>query len=239
MKISQIKIQLKNLAKEFDLKYKEEWFIHMFVSKRENILIEYIWMCPDPIYDKYGKNPSEREKNIEKLINSKEFQELTNRYGGQVIRKKSFNEFFLKRIKNIENKRIQKEFLKIYKKIKNRLKNQTEIAVLTKSNIEKEKEFVKKVILVHEWVHVILFKNNINFNKYDGKSWQYNEGLVTFCQAFIGKSLDELEIKVRKETYPMEKQYYVYALKFKKLLENVNSPKERRKIILKKLKQRK
>ncbi len=237
MKVNQVKAQLKKLAKEFDLKYNAEWFKHIFVSKRENIFIEYIWMCPDPIYNKYGKNSLERAKNIEKLINSKEFGELTNRYGGQVIREKSFNKFFLKRVKNIENEKIKKEFLKIYKKIKNTLRNQIEIAVLTKSNIKKEKEFVMGIILLHEWIHVLLVRNNIDFRKSDGKYWQYNEGLVTFCQEFVENNLDELELKAKEITYPMEHQYYVYAIKFRELLKKTNIPKERKKIILNKLKE--
>ena len=233
MDSQKIKSKIKRLSKEFNFHYKSEWFKHLWISKKENILTEYIWMCPDPVYTKYGKIPSERIDNIKKFIDSDEFQSLTNRYGGQVIERKSFNQFFLKRINSIKDKKIMKECSKIYKKIKNAIRGRANIAILTKTSKKKEEEFVTKFILMHEWIHILLFKNKISFKKYNGKYWQYDEGLCTFCEGFLGNSLDKLEDKAEKMKYPMEKQYYIYAIKFRDLLKNEREPEKRKKIILK------
>ena len=58
--MKKIKNQLKIVAKHLDLKYDANWFNYMWISKREEILSEYIGYCPDPIYEKYGKSPSEK-----------------------------------------------------------------------------------------------------------------------------------------------------------------------------------
>ncbi|MFH1270674.1 MAG: hypothetical protein ABII03_03490, partial [Nanoarchaeota archaeon] len=79
MKPSQIKAQIKKLAKEFDLKYNPEWFNFMWITTRQEILTEYIGDCPDPIYMKYGKTPNERIKNIDKFVNSKDFKSCLKR----------------------------------------------------------------------------------------------------------------------------------------------------------------
>ncbi len=236
MKIPEIKSQLKKLAKEFDLQYKDEWFKYLWISKRENTLIEYLWMCPDPIYTQYGKTLHERTKNIDKFVNSKEFQEIIKRFGGQVMKKKELTQG-VKIVRNIENKNLMKEIQNLIKKIKNKIKSSTSLALLTETKIKKEQEYLKKRILLHEWIHIILFKNNIRFQKINKKDWKNDEGLCTFCEEFVNNNLDKLESKAKKITYPMEHQYYIYAIKFRNLLKNASTPKERKQIILKKLRE--
>ena len=89
MKINQIKSQIRKIAKEFDLKYKAEWFNVMWISKRQEILTEYIGDCPDPIYNKYGKTAEQRIKNLDKFVNSKDFLNCLKRFGGQVAEKRT------------------------------------------------------------------------------------------------------------------------------------------------------
>ena len=222
--------KLKKLANKFDLDFNKKWFKHIWISKKENILLEYIWMCPDPIYSKYGRCPFERAKQIENFLTSTDFeQELLHRFGGQVINKKTFTKYFLKWVNEIENLEIKSFYRNLYKKIISALDNYNRIAILTESEKETENKKLKTFVLFHEWIHVLVNENNLK-----PKNWKYNEGLVTYFQEFAEGKLDNLEKGIEKwKHYGFQKQYFVYAIKFRELLKNVETSSER-KIKLKK-----
>lgn len=208
-----IKSQLKKLAKEFALKYNEKWFNYMWISKRENVLLEYILACPDPIYSKYGKTSQQRAKNLSKFLSSAEFRKCLKRYGGQVVYKKDLNKKMFEK---------NSELLKLYTK----LKKADVTALLTKTDVKKEKEHLIRSILRHEWIHVLLKKNNIYFQKKGKKYWPYDEGLNEYMAAFLDNDLNNIEKHMAKEKYPMEKKYWKYAIKFRNLLKNKKEPLE-------------
>jgi hypothetical protein len=221
--------KLKKLAEEFHLKFNKDWFNFLGISKKENILIEYMWMCPDPIYKKYGITPYERAKNIENFISSSDFKECLNRFGGQIINKGTFQKYFPNWIKNIENLELRKIYFNIYEKIYSKLGKSSRIALLTKSDNLSEKEKLKTFVLFHEWIHILINENKINFPHQIKEGWQYNEGLVTYFQEFAGNRLNKLEEGVKYwKKYNYQKQYYIYAIKFRELLKFTNSPKERK-----------
>lgn len=230
MKINKIKKQIKNIAKDFGLKYDLKWFEYMWISKRQEILIEFVGTCPDPIYNKYGKTPNQRIKNINKFVKSKDFLKCIKRFGGQVAEKKTLKEEE-KMYRKISNKKIKKELLRIHFKIKDKLKETNQIALLTKTNIKKEKEWIEKDILRHEWLHILLCKNKINFQKINKKYWKYDEGLVEYLGSYIDKNLSKLEKFRDKENYPMEKQNWIYAIKLRGLLKNTLTSGERKRKI--------
>ncbi|MEJ2267726.1 MAG: hypothetical protein P8X70_01480 [Nanoarchaeota archaeon] len=227
MKINQIKNKIKQIAKDFDLEYNAEWFDYIWIPKRQEILIEFIGDCPDPIYKKYGKTTLQRIKNLDKFIQSKDFQNCIKRFGGQVAEKKDLQKEE-RLYKKISNKKIREELLNVYLKVKEKLKNAEQIALITKTNIKKEKEWIEKFILKHEWIHILLYKNKIDFQKINKKYWKYDEGLVEFLGVYIDRNLDKLEKFRDEEQYPTEKQNWIYAIKFRKLFENISNPKERK-----------
>ena len=225
-----IKSQIKKIAKEFDLKYETKWFAYLWISKRQEILLEYLGNCPDPIYQKYGKTAEHRMKNLDKFINSKDFKECVKRFGGQVLEKKSF-EKNKKLFKKIKNKKIKSELFNFHKKIKNKFKKVDQIALLTKTNIKKEKYWLKKYILRHEWIHILLYKNKVNFQKINKKYWAYDEGLNEFLGAYLDGKLNKLERFRDKENYPLEKKNWIHSIKFRELFKNKKTPKERKEVI--------
>lgn len=230
MKINQIKSQIKKIAKEFDLKYKAEWFNIMWISKRQEILTEFIGDCPDPLYNKYGKSLEQRIRNLNKFVNSKDFLNCLKRFGGQVAEKRT-----LKKEENwykkIQNKKIRLELLKLNAKIKTKLKKTNQIALLTKTNIKKEKDWLGKYILRHEWIHILLHKNKVSFQEVHKKYWSYDEGINEYLGAYLDRTLNKLEKFRDKETYPMEKKNWVYAIKFRELLKNKTTSKQRKETI--------
>ncbi len=162
MKPFQIKKQIRQLANEFDLEYNSRWFNYLWITKKEEILTEYILGCPDPVYNKYGFSVSERTKNLHKFVKSKIFKSLLKRYGGSVISNKESNKIksLTDSLKNIKEKQ---ELLNLAKRIENRTNKGLYIALLTRTNNKKEYEFILKTILLHEWIHILLNKNYINF----------------------------------------------------------------------------
>ena len=221
-----IKSQIKKLAKEFDLKYNPSWFRFIWVSSRENILIEFITGCPDPIYANYGKKPAERIRNMPRFIASIEFKKCLKRYGGQIVSKEVLDK---RTIGKIQERATRKELLGVYSRA--RLGKYKRVALLTKAKNKKQLYFLLKDILRHEWIHILLSRNNISFQSLNKKHWAYDEGLVEFMASFLDKDLDNLEKHMANEKYPMERKYWEYAIKFRKMLKGKIMPKDRKRTI--------
>ena len=225
-----IKDQIKKLSKEFDLKYNPSWFKRSWISVRHEILTEYIGMSSDPIYQKYGKTAEQRIKNINKFVNSKDFKNCLKRYGGQVAKKKDLNKEE-KLIEQIKDEKLKKELLEFQEKIRRQFERTDYLALLTipRNNKEKKEQIS---ILRHEWIHILLHENKINFQSIYKKLWTYDEGINEYLGAYLDKTLNNLEKFKDKENYPTEKKYWVYAIKFRELLKGKNTPKERKKTII-------
>lgn len=237
MKIIQIKSQIKKIAKEFNLKYKPEWFGYVWISKRHARYLEYIGMCWDPIYTRFGKTIEKRIKNIEKFEKSKEFKKIKHEFSGQAITKKEVLKG-IKDCKKIKDLKLRNELLNLHKKIKVNLKEDN-LALLTKTNNNKQKEILLNSILIHEWIHLLLIKNKIYFKSISKKHWKYDEGLVTYFEYSIKNRLNYLESVKKKIKYPSQKIYFIYAIKFRELLKDKETSKERKiaiKNLIKKLK---
>ena len=233
-----IKSQLKKLANEFNLKWDIKWFGYLWISKREEILKEYAGACPDPIYEKYGRTAVKRIKDISNFVNSTDFKECVKRYGGQVASKSGLD-INNKNYKSIKDQQLRKELLGLNLKIKRGLRKNKYLALITSSKIKKEVESLKTHILRHEWIHILINENNISFRKFGKNYWKYNEGLVTYFENYLDRTLQKLEIKLDEENYPMQRDYFLYGLKFREQLKDCKtSPQRKNKIleIYKKLK---
>lgn len=224
------KKQIKTLSEEFNLKFNPEWFKMIWIPRTIAVLTEYLGDCPDPTYNKYGKYPKERIENVNIFVNSKDFKKCLKRYGGQVSSKKDLNKK-LKWIKKIKNTQIKTELLIFQKKLENYLKYCNYLALLTIPKNKKEKEWQLKWCLRHEWIHILLDNNKIQFREINKKYFSYDEGINCYMGAFLDNELELLEKLMRKEHYPLEKQGWKYAIKFRELLKNKSSPTIRKKVI--------
>jgi hypothetical protein len=231
MTVRKAKSQIKKLAEEFDLKYNPNWFRHLWISVRHEILTEYIGTCPDPIYQKYGKTAEQRIKNIDKFVNSKDFQDCLKRYGGQVAQKSELKQEE-KWIKQIKNEELKNELLKFHAKIKNQFGKANFLALLTIPRNKKEKEWQMRFCLRHEWIHILLDNNKIQFQEISKKYWPYDEGINEYMGTFLDGTLEKLEKFRDKENYPMEKKNWVYAIKLRELFKDKKIPRDRKKAIL-------
>ncbi len=228
MKINSIKSQIKKLSKDFGLKYNPKWFNYIWISKRDEIILQYIGNCLDSVYDKYGDYDNGRIKNISKFFKN-DLKRLSKRYGGEVYSIESLV-YQKKIIANIKDKSIRTEILKLLNKIKKHLTNK-KIALITRTNIKNEYKDIMG-ILRHEWLHILLFQNNIEFGKINNKLWMYDEGLCTYFESYIDGTINQLGAKVKARQYPYEKKYFVYAIKFRELLKNKKTSTQRKNTIL-------
>lgn len=232
---NKIKNQIRKLAKDFGLKYDTTWFDLMWIPTRAEILSEYIGGCPDPLYAKYGKTPSQKIANITRFVNSKDFKSCLKRYGGQAASKSGIIQE-VKFTKKIKDKWLKEEMLEFYKKLALKLSKASHVALLTIPKNKKEKSWLMKFILRHEWIHILLQKNEVHFQDIKKSYWVYDEGINEYMGAYLDNTLPKLEKFRDKEKYPLEKQNWIYALKFRTLFENCKTPKERKRALIKLLK---
>ena len=231
---AQVKKQIEKIAKDFNLKYKSEWFDFIWISIRHEILTEYIGGCWDFIYKKYGKTTKERAKNIDKFVNSGDFKKCLKRYGGQVCDLKGIKED-IKIARLIKNIKLKKEILDFYDKILSRLKdkNLKKIACITIPRNEKERKWQMNYCLKEEWLHNLMKYNRLHYQDKKKKYWVYDEGIATYFAYYLDKKLNQLEKDKNKEKLPDEKKYYIYAIKFRELLKTAKTAKERELILRK------
>ena len=225
-----MKERLNKLAKEFDLRFNKNWFNFMWVSKKHARYLEYIGMCFDPIYTRFGKTIEKRLENMEKFEISKEFKKIKHEFSGQAITKKEVLEN-IKNCKKIKNVKLKEDLLNLHKKILKNIK-EGNLALLTETKNKKQKETLLNSILMHEWIHHLLIKNKIYFKSLSEKYWKYDEGIVTYLEFYIKNKLSFLESIKKKTKYPNQKQYYLYAIKFRDLLKEIDKPKERKEKII-------
>lgn len=226
MDAQHVKSQIKRIAKEFGLKYNATMFKYAWVPVRHEILSEYIGLCPDPVYQKYGKTGKQRAENIGRFVSSKDFQKCMKRYGGQALQKSEMrqNERLAGKIKDVS---LRNELLGFYRKLRDVLGKAGFIALLTIPRNKKEKDWQLRFCLRHEWIHILLGINKIQFQKINRGYWAYDEGINEYMTAFIDGKLGILEKLKDREKYPIEKKYFSYAMKFRKLLRKKKSPEER------------
>lgn len=233
MTVNHIKAQLKKLAEDFNLNYNSRWFDCMWIPIRLEILSEYIGDCPDPIYTKYGKITKEKITNINHFVNSKDFKNCLKRYGGQVASKSELSKE-VSSVRKIKDKKLRSEMRAFYKKLALKLKKTPYIALLTIPKSKHEEKWQLKYCLRHEWIHILLSRNNIDFQKTKSKAyWPYDEGINEYMGAYLDKNLAKLEKLRDKQKYYMEKKDLTYAIKFRKLFEKCTTPKERKTALIK------
>ena len=225
-----IKQKLKEIAREFDLKYEpKNKFKSLVLTEREIVTRVFLCGCPDPIMIKHrNKREAERGKNLVKYLKTEEYKKEVIKPQGCVISKQELDKE-LKLISKIPDKKIRKEVERIYSKIKKQIGQSNRLTLISKP-LKNEKENYHNEILLHEFIHELLEENKIR-----PKSWKWNEGLVTYItNRAIGK-LYRFKEKPKLKQPPMWNIYATYTRKWIKFLEKTDNPKEKKQVILKKI----
>jgi len=240
MDVKQIKLDIKRVAKAFDLEYNNNWFDYIEISGSESEIIKYLLDCPDPVYSRFGKTSDEKIENLYLFINSEEYKRRIKSEGGQVSTKYSLKQ--QKRLtKMIKDRKIKFNLVKLNEKIHKKLKKLAtfginDIALITKSGIGNERDIILRDILRHEWIHILLFKNKIVFKRINKKYYVYDEGMATFLEFYLNNNLNDLEKIEENAKDSFGKFYYSYAIKFRELIKDKSEPRERKKEIFRLMK---
>lgn len=228
-----VKILLKKVVKEFDLKFDpKNKFKYLVLTKREIIIRNFLCGCPDPFYIKYGnKNKNKIGINLIKYLNTKDYRKDLRKQQGCVISQKELKDE-LKIINKIPSKKLQKETENFYKKIKKNIKDTKRLTLIWEPSKQEEKSQIRKEIVLHEFIHELMEDNRIR-----PRDWRWNEGLITYITNFVIGKLYRFKEKPKLKQSPMWKIYARYTRKWIKILDNVESLRERKKIILKKVRE--
>lgn len=221
-------LEIKNLAKDFDLKYKKELYNHLYISTEELIIKDFFGNCPDPEYIKYGNCDTKNvAKNFQKFYNSKSFQERLKKLQGGCVTHKEWLNFEKKLIKKIPNKKLRNKVIKLYQKLGEKMGKNSSLALIDKNSSKHS----KRETLLHEYIHILNNSNNVS-----PKSFEWNEGLVTYMTCFGLGRKSQLEQRPKETSNKMWNIYLKYGHKWALLLKKTKTPKERKEIILIKLK---
>lgn len=213
--MKKVKLGLRDVAKDFNLKFASKEFNVVFLPKEDVIIYLYLIGCPDKQYSKYGQTQNQRIKNIERFLKSKDFFTLKKRYAGTIIEKKSIQKIKVRDIKNLE---IRQRCNKIISNLK---KKKSHAALLPIIRNKKERKFLINVVLLHEWVHTLLLYNRINFQKRTKSKWYLDEGLANYLMLF--SETGKTDVKVKTKNFLMKKGLLIWN----ELLKDKSTPKER------------
>jgi len=244
--VEDVKEKIKRLAEEFSLKFGPEMFKAAVISKEDYVKLIFILGCPMDPYMKFGKTREERIRNYNAFVRSKEFSEEAKRASGTVVEKKYFNRL----LEKMEEKKVKKEFERILEKIG--LEGSTPVAILTEPENEEESKLVFGEVLFHEWIHVLLRHNEIDFKKTEdiGASENYEEGLVSYMQIFLTTQDKDFKQRIRDKLKKVKAELdakgekldeytedvFDKTLFWNDLLKDKKTPEERRKAIEKAMK---
>ncbi len=226
-----VKLKLKKLAKEFDLKFDTKYsYKYLVCPAREITIRNFLCGCPDPLYISHGnKLKRNRPKVLKKFLLSKDGKNDIKGPHGCVISKGDLKDE-IGIVDKIEDRALRKETKKLYNRIKKKMGKSKRLTLIWKPK-KKEKNIFNEILL-HEFIHELM-----NENRLRPKSWKWNEGLVTYLTNFLLGSLKRFEKKALVGKDKMWSIYARYTYKWAKLFKGIEDPKQRKYTIVKKIKQ--
>jgi hypothetical protein len=221
---------IRQVAQEFGLEYRPESYSILFVSKRESCLRNYL---AAPLYSEFGATEAERVQNLEKFLNSPLYAAVTrpgSTEGCVMTREELEDERAV--IAQIANPSLRAEYEALYDKLACYMQGRF-LTLLSWPETEWESQEGLAYTVLHEWLHVLLMDNGIFFQD-QGKSWEWDEGLVTYLMAFLGKEdLDGPGKYAPPAVAEIEDKSYKAARRWRDLLKVSKTPQERKEAILK------
>ena len=138
----------------------------------------------------------------------------------------------LKLIPKVPDKKVKKEVENLYNKVKKKIGEAKRLTLIWKPSAKEAKSQMRKEIVFHEFIHELMEDNKIR-----PKSWKRNEGLITYITHFVLNKHRKFEKVPLLGKNKMWNIYARYTHRWAKLLKNVRIPEERKKIILRKIRE--
>ena len=227
-----VRLQIRRIAKEFNLSYYEESYSLLFISKRECCLRNYL---AAPMYAEFGITPEERARSAKRFLNSSLYAQVTGpgSIEGCVMTRKELEDE-QEVIAQVEDPDLRAEYETLYDKLAHHMQGKR-LTLLSKPETENERRRLEYLVL-HEWLHVLLMDNEIVFQD-RGKSWEWDEGLVTYLMAFLGKEYLDVPVHEGGEGAPdnLRQRYREAGRRWREILKDKRTPEERKATILEQL----
>jgi len=227
-----IRHQVQRIAKEFNLGYQEESYNLLFISKRECCLRNYLTA---PMYAEFGATPQERAWNVEKFLNSSLYAQITGpgSVEGCVMARKELEEERAV-IVQVRDPSLRAEYEALYDKLAHHMAG-GRLTLLARPENEEERRRLEHLVL-HEWLHVLLMDNGIVFQD-RAKSWEWDEGLVTYLMAFLGR--EDLDVPAQEGSEgalaDLHQRYRKAGRRWREILKGKRTPEGRKAAILEQL----
>lgn len=208
---------IREFATMYGLEYEDEWFRCLFVSYPKLLITKFL--AGGPLGDWRFDDPGTRAKKLDEFLSSDFYEEKVKEKAAtaHLIVKRSF-EGQKNAIEKINDQDTRERAEEIYKEIENNLSGDYLILL-------PETEANLLPILVHEWSHVLINKNDLP-RKGKGYDW-FNEGLAKYIEYRSINKLDKLEENYEEvEGDRPIKKYLEFAIKWKRKLKDARSEKD-------------
>lgn len=172
------------ISKTFGLKFVSNRFQYLIVSAQEQLILDFLGGCPAPPHDKWDLGLKVRQNSLLQFIECSEVEAYRNKLtiGGSVLDSDVI--FTLGECITYESMPVW--VIKLHSRLKTLVSSQSDsITLLFVNNHDHASLKRLKILLVHEWIHLIFFDNQIKFQeKFSNieNSWLYDEGLATWIE---------------------------------------------------------
>jgi hypothetical protein len=227
---------LEDIAGRFELDFNKNLFVYTVVSPEQKTLLDFLGGCPTPPHEKWPSDYETRSKNAENFIHSKEFIESvkTLTIGGSVI-ESSIMETLERLPVEINSPEWVVELRQRFGQHDEKKEENLTVLLFVSTNWNGSLKNLQ-TLLVHEWLHLLFFKNSVKFQTSfpeKNNTWLYDEGLATWVEGRFATGkwnisdilLNQVKNKIEKEAPISVWGYFAMAHWFNESFKNISEEK--------------
>lgn len=224
------KKQLRQLARNFALKYRPQNYGYLVCTRREIIIRNFLADCPDPIYVEHAKK-ADKTVALVNFVNSTDFEQELRKAHGCVIHLAELRRE-LTYIHRINDPKLRREVQTLYSRIQKKMGTTKRLSLI--SNASHSDQEMKNEVVLHESIHELLEDNGLRLN-----SWKWNEGLVTYLTYFALGKHKRFHKTPKLTGKRMWDIYARFAHRWALLFRDITNPVKRKRLITKKVQETK
>ena len=225
-----IRQRVRRKAQIFGLKYSVDMFSHMYISKQQAVLRNFLAGSRDPRYTKFGRSKKARAQHIGQFMRSAAYKLDSSKIRGSVISLKELKRE-QKLLEQMKNKKAVSLLSSLYRKVETELSGNN-IIIIAKPHTKADKKRFPEVY-THLLVVQLLLANNIYFSDIKRSYWRWDSGLCTYISRYPKFNFLWAERPGPKRFWHI---YVEYAIKWYDILYNKKTPVARKRCIIRQFK---
>lgn len=236
-----VREQIKTVASDFSLDYNDQYFVVNFLSSENVLLLLFLMGRSLNLESSYGSTVTERIANLDSFKSSQAFHDLAATPLGVVVEKATL-QIVLQKVYGDIRSHLHNlyESLDWGAKVQVSQSTTTEVTVAVSEISTASATQQIQALLLHEWLHLLLWSNDINFQKIEKKYWKEDEGLTKYLELYLETMkrdlgniiMDKLQALSEKDSAWKTRIKLEAALKWNRRLKSANDPGERKRILL-------